>query len=335
MTTIQKDVDEDTGYENTNAAVDDILKRWKAAEKPSDTDDGDTADEAAETDHPADTDADATSEDEADADQSDDAENDDDAENEDEGDKKFADDDVFVKYTVDGKEQTVSVKELKRLAGQEASLTRKSQEVAAQRKAVDTQATKHLVGLTKMVENATADYEPYAKIDFIRAARDLAPEDYDALRKEAEQKYERYRFLTQELDGTVKTFDAERAQARQHAAINAIKVLSDPDGGIPDWSQELYGKIREHALTSGVDVEIFDGVTDPSMIKLFHKAMLHDSVKKVATKKANKAPKKVLKSTRKVAPLEGDKARKALDKLKSDGSRQSAADAWLARHSDD
>src|SRR5574337_877989 len=49
--------------------------------------------------------------------------------------KKDAGDDVIVKIKVGDKEHEVPVKDLKRLYGQEASLTRKSQEVAAQRKA--------------------------------------------------------------------------------------------------------------------------------------------------------------------------------------------------------
>ena len=43
-------------------------------------------------------------------------------------------DETLIDILVDGETQQASIKDLKRLYGQEASLTRKSQEVAAQRK---------------------------------------------------------------------------------------------------------------------------------------------------------------------------------------------------------
>src|SRR5262249_47659052 len=54
--------------------------------------------------------------------------------------RKYAEEDAYAKVKVGDQELEVSVKDLKRLHGQEAALTRRSQEVAAERKATQDKA---------------------------------------------------------------------------------------------------------------------------------------------------------------------------------------------------
>jgi hypothetical protein len=77
-----------------------------------------------------------TPEEETDEDAEEEGQEDDKSEDEDKPSKKYADDndDTYVKVKVGDKEEEVKVNDLKRLYGQEASLTRKSQEVAEIRK---------------------------------------------------------------------------------------------------------------------------------------------------------------------------------------------------------
>ena len=119
-----------------------ILSRWEDAGDDQLSEDGEEASQQVEVE--TDDDVDLVEVDETEEDIEEDTEpeeEDDDAnednDDEDELDSQFADDDAMVEVTVDGKVVQQSVKELKRLAGQEASLTRKSQETASKRKEAD------------------------------------------------------------------------------------------------------------------------------------------------------------------------------------------------------
>src|SRR4029077_8040927 len=78
-------------------------------------------------------------------------------------------DDHKFTVTVDGEEREFSLGQLKRLAGQEAALTRKSQEVATTRKTLEDQSAANLVRQTKLIERARAKYEALSKIDLLAA----------------------------------------------------------------------------------------------------------------------------------------------------------------------
>ena len=109
-------------------------------------------------------------------------------EDEDDGEEETIElsDDTMVEVVVSGETQQVSVGDLKRLAGQEKSLTQKSQEVSRLRKeAVESSEKSHLV-LQKLIEKAEAEYKPYADVDMLVASKTMSDNDFAALRKEAQ-----------------------------------------------------------------------------------------------------------------------------------------------------
>ena len=118
-----------------------ILSRWEDADENQLSEDGEEASQQVEEETDDDVDLVEVDETEEDIEEDTEPEEEDDAnednDDEDELDSQFADDDAMVEVTVDGKVVQQSVKELKRLAGQEASLTRKSQETASKRKEAD------------------------------------------------------------------------------------------------------------------------------------------------------------------------------------------------------
>jgi hypothetical protein len=143
-------------------------------------------------------------------------EDEDDAEGKDEGDDGEGDeddkegdetptveikDDHKFKVTVDGEDREFTLGSLKRLAGQEASLTRKSQEVATARKQVDATAATHVGALKVLLDRAKAQYEPFAKIDFDAELKNpnVSREEYVAVRNAAQAAHENVKFLESEL----------------------------------------------------------------------------------------------------------------------------------------
>ena len=219
--------------------------------------------------------------------------------------KKALDDDTEVEIKVDDEVLKVSVKDLKRLYGQEAALTRKSQQVAAKRKEVEATEQKLGASLQKLYERAATRWEPYSKIDMLVASKQLDADQFAALRAEANAAFEEFRFISEEAQAFVEQTNAQRQEQMKQAAQEAVKVLKET---IPGWSQPLYDNIREYAISSGMDAEVVNNLVDPIAIQLIHKARLYDESKKVVTKKKVLTPKKVVKTT--VSP-EASKDRKS------------------------
>lgn len=244
--------------------------------------------------------------------------------------KKALEDEAVVKIKVGEEELDVSVKDLKRLYGQEAALTRKSQEVAAKRKDAEAAELKAQATLDKMYQKAVERWKPYAEIDMLVASKQLDADSFAALRKEAQAAYEDFRFITEEADAFVKASQANQQKQLQEAAQEAVKVLKE---AIPNWSPKLYDSICDYAISTGMPEEIVRNLADPVAIQLIHKARLYDEAKKVVTKKKVIQPKKVLKQTVTSTAVKSDQSVKAKTRLQSSGSVDDAANLFLSRWS--
>ena len=319
-------------------AAEAFLKRWEDPEKVSEGDQGANDPQGKETSTAEDVEDEETEEVEQDGDDQSDETDDQDTEDEaeedtTEADAKMVDDDVLVKVLVDGEEKTVSVKELKRLYGQEASLTRKSQEIAEKRRVAEEEGAKYVTGLQTLLQRAYSRYEPYSKIDFLVASKELSTEEFAALRQEAQKSYEDVQFLQSELDTVLKTTQEKQSVLRREAAAEAVRVLSDPKTGIPNWSPEVYDEIRMYAIGAGLPAEQVNNYVDPTVIKILYKAMMNDKTKAVATEKKAKAPQKVLKPSNGVNPKSVNDAKKKqanVAKLRS-GDADDIASVILSR----
>jgi hypothetical protein len=275
-----------------------------------------------------------------------------DEETDDEGDeeKKFADEEgTFVKIKVGEEEHEVPVSKLTRLYGQEASLTKKSMEVAELRKTAEADLHKNTTATAALLERARERFKPFATIDFNLLAGQvgreggLTAEEYQGLRASAQAAWEDMAFLEQHLDGFVKAVGEKKTAETRAKAQETLKTLAkDPsEGGIEGWSQKLYDDIRGFAVSYGIPAETVNNAVEPWAIRLMHDAMLYargrdkSSVKVV---KAAKAPKKIVKTTNSPVAEKSDdvgkqstKAKKAMQKLSKSGHPDDAAEALLAR----
>lgn len=244
-------------------------------------------------------------------------------------------DETNIEIVVNGETKQASIKDLKRLYGQEASLTRKSQEVATQRKAADEAVVRADASLKKMIERAEAKYKPYADIDMLVASRQMEPDDFAQLRLEAKEAQDEVKFFSEEANNFYGQMKQAQDAEIEIQATECIKVLK---ADIPDWSDELYNQIRNYAVTSGLPQEQVNRYTDASVIKLINKARLYDQSKKVAVAKKAKAPVKVLRSQK--APPTAQKSAKS--RLEASNARLKAnpndfdeiAEAIMARWED-
>lgn len=336
MTAIGNDAATDTSnLDVDDNVVGDFLKRLMpedaSKEKPSTTED--KAAPKAEDDSAAAATEETT---EASAEKPETEETTEEAEADDKTPRKLADDGAYVKVKVGDEEHEVPVKDLQRLYGQEQALTKKSMEVAEQRKTIDAELAKNVAASSALLERAKARFEPYSKIDFLLAAKDLSAEDYTNLKAAATAAYEDVQFLTSNLNQF-----AQAAQQRQHESLvtqarETLKVLAGPtdQGGIEGWSENLYNDIRKFGIDAGLKPEVVHNLVDAAAIRLLHDAMLYrKGSSKVITQRVNKTPTKVIKT--KTAPDTGttnDKGNvnKAMKKLRSSGSTDDAAEAFMA-----
>ena len=329
-----------------SGATEALLKRWL----PKETDQDNPASETGDDDPRRKKTAEPESDDEPETEDEDETseetpEEDDETEDEGEEDekkpqvRKFIEDDgsSYVKIKVDGEEHEVPVKDLKRLYGQEASLTRKSQEVATKRNELDKASAQNLAAYQVLLERARERAAPFADIDFLVAAKSLNEDELTALRSTARQAFEEVQFLEQELGNFMQAVQQRANAELVERARATVQELADPEKGIPGWSEKLYDEIRAFGISSGLAEDVVNNLVDPASIRLLYKAMLYErgqakAKDRVVTTKVKKGPKKVIKTTSSPSGTPG-KANPdaAIKKLRTTGSTEAAMDAILAR----
>lgn len=223
-------------------------------------------------------------------------------------------DDAEIEILIDGETHRASVKELKRLYGQEASLTRKSQAVSQQRKQAEDALQKSDALLQAMLGRAEERFKPYSEVDMLLASKTMDAEDFAALRKEAQAASEDVRFLKEEADRFYGELQQQHQAAQKQAATEAVKVLQD---AIPDWSNETYSDIRSYAVAQGLPEEQVNVIVDPAVIQIINKARLFDQGKRVATVKKKAATKKKVLRSQKSPPDAAARRKGKIDKQRA------------------
>jgi hypothetical protein len=252
--------------------------------------------------------------------------------------KKIADADAVVVVKIDGEDREVPVKDLTRLFGQEASLTRKSQEIAAERRKLEEGAsTRYDEALNELVARAEAKLKPYQDLDFFVLSKTLSAEDLTSLRKDMKEFEQDVAFLRDKRQTRSQERDNEKLQRLHKEAQETVKKLTDKDSPyhISGWSDETYNDLRAFAVQQGVGQQDIDEEVSPAVIKLIWKARQFDK----AQEEAKKVQRKVIPTTPKrvATPNAGsdaptaDSGRKAMSRLKESGSIDDAAEVFLQR----
>lgn len=258
----------------------------------------------------------------------------------------YADDSHHVSVRVGDEEHTVSVKDLKRLWGQESSITKKGQELATQRAAYEAEVAVTTAAQNHLLDNARKRFEPYAKLDFLALSRDnrVSTEQFQALRAEATARHEEVQFLEQQARSYAEGLQVKAREAAVAEAKASVAALTDPKSAhhIEGWNQGVYDELRQYAVSRGIPEQIVNGVTNAAVIKMFHTAMQAEkgaSLKAVKTVKVGTQVKKIMKNTSAPASAVkqsvGDKTKfgdrnKAMSNLKRSGSMADAENAFFA-----
>lgn len=263
--------------------------------------------------------------------------------------KSFVDsEDTYVKVKVGDEEREVTVKDLKRLYGQEASLTQKSQQVAEQRRTYDEGVAKNVAALNVMLEKAKAKAAPYAGIDWLAVSKNpnISAEEASALRDEAKSALDDVTFFEKDLGGLMTAITEKQKADTVTQAKACIASLSTPGTDdkpnplhIQDWNDKVYDDLRSFARELGADEKAVNAMVDPVAFKVLHMALqFKRGSSKVLTVKTNKSPKKIVKtsssaSASKTSASANDRTT-ATANLKRSGSEEDAVNAFLAGMAD-
>lgn len=286
---------------------------------PSADDDADLDDEDIDAEDEEEGEADEGEGDDPDADEGEDDEEDDE---DDEGDDEEEDepeappaaaaaaDEAIVKVTVNGEETEVTVGSLKRLAGQEATLTRKSQEA-------DVVGGRAALMIQGAIEGILEDLEPYKDIDWTLAAVEMEPDEFKWHRENFTRNEARYNKLLKEASSFEQIVaDRQAASVKAQAAEALVELTAD----VPGWNDEMDSKVRKYAAAQGLDEADVASIANAKVLKLLRKAMLHDEAATAVAKKVNLTPKRV-KRSQGSEPLAGakDKQQRILEKKMASG----------------
>lgn len=254
-----------------------------------------------------------------------------------------AGDEALVRIKVGDQEHRVKVSELKRLFGQEAALTQRSQEAAELRRRADHQAHLAVTKLNRMVEKAQARLQavsgPHADIAILARDPSISRETLVALRNEQEEARADLAFLQAEQEELHQGLTQEHQQRHQEAVQRSGQALTDPKSPlfVKDFGKKYQG-LMSYGVKAGIPQEAMLKATDPVLFHLLDKAMAFDAGKAAVQSKVKIKPKVSVGPKSSAKPgSSADTDGRTMDRAKADrrlretGSVDDAAAAFLAR----
>jgi len=241
-------------------------------------------------------------------------------------------------YTVKaaGEEKQVTLDELMQGYQLGADYTKKTQEVAEQRKAVEAEA--------KAIQEAKQVRDTYAQrlqaIEQFLTGNQDSSEDLAAMKEndpigyavkvaELTEKKEQLAQVRAEQERLAQQQQAEQQQEMakfvQQEATKLSQVL--PEFSDPTKGEQIRNEIRNYGKSVGFSDQELANVYDSRHVLMLHKAMMYDKLQKskpAVTKKVSKAP-KMVKSGTKVKEGNADIRKKQMNKLKQTGKARDAA----------
>jgi hypothetical protein len=261
-------------------------------------------------------------------------------EGQDEAERKFADsDDVYTKVKVGDEEHEVSIKDLKRLYGQEASLTRKSQEVATEREAVKQKQAENLAAYDVLLKRTTERADKYRALPWTQLMKDpdVPGDQLQSLQAEANEVFQEEAFLKQEMGNFMSRISAEQQAETKRQNTECYKALTTEGNPnyIKGWNDALYTDLRTFGTEMGFNTAEMNALNNPTAFKVLHMAMqFKRGASKVKTVKVNKTPTKIVKNTASAPAARGSSkqttAKAAVNKAAKSGSMEDADSAFEA-----
>lgn len=245
------------------------------------------------------------------------------------------DDDPVVTVKIDGRDVEVKLSELKNGYQRQADYTKKTTEVAEQRRAAEAERSKamqerqaYAANLQRMQAQLEGTLqEQQQNVNWEKLLAD-DPVEYLKQRHLAESRQAQLNQVLAEQQRVGSQMQAEAEQARRaHLATQQQDLLAK----LPHWADESKAKaektaLREYLLKEGYDQATVDSLSNARDVLTARKAMLYDQLMgkaEVAAKKVSTLPTKVLQPGKGDANL--DRRSSAFQRLGKTGKVEDAA----------
>jgi len=229
--------------------------------------------------------------------------------------------------TVNGEEVGVSLDELLSGYSRQSDYTRKTQEIANDRKEMESlqqqynseiaqiqqERQQYMDALTNVMQGSMGELEKFANVDW-NALRENDPIEYVTTREQYREAQEKIQGLQNEQARAAQIQQAQNNQA-QHQMLQVEKgklVEALPDWGEPEKQKELATKLQSYAKEQGFTSDELNSLIDHRSILVLLKAQKYDQLQKsnVKSKKLKNKP-KVIRAGSGTSTTKSDKSKRA------------------------
>jgi hypothetical protein len=250
--------------------------------------------------------------------------------------------DVFT-VKIDGTDTEVTLDELQAGYSRQSDYTKKTQELATERKALaesqqqyaaeiqesNTVREQYVQAIGQFIAQTNSNLGEYAQIDW-RSLKENDPLEYVTKRDEFRDHQARIQHAQRLQQNAVQEADAERGKLIQEKVAQEHELMM---GIVPEWADaekraELAGKIRGYSAEQGFSEQEIEGLMDHRSLNLIIKAMKYDALEngQIKDKKIRNKPRLVKSGTSRTKESVNRKKRGAqINKLKETGSYKDAA----------
>lgn len=239
---------------------------------------------------------------------------------------------------VAGEDKELTLTELKALAQQGADYTKKTQQVAEQRKAVE--AEQRAIEEAKYMRDAYAErlqameqlLSSQQPQEDLESLKESDPIGYAVRVAEMSQNKEKLYAIQAERQRIAELQQAEQQQGMQQYLSQQAAVLSEtlPEYSDPVKGEKLRSDLRSFAKNLGFSDQELSAVRDARHVMALYKAMQYDKLQqsKPQLNKRVSEPPKTIKSGNSNTAVNTDQHKKAMAQLQKSGKVRDAASAF-------
>ena len=210
--------------------------------------------------------------------------------------------------TVNGEEKAVTLDELLSGYSRQSDYTRKTQEIASERKGMEElqqqynshvaqiqqERQQYVEALTNMISSQGSELEQYSNVDW-DALRESDPIEYVTAKEQYREAQERVQGMQYQQQQASQAQQAETRKAHhQMVQVERSKLVEAlPEWGDPDKQKELSANLQSYAKDQGFSEQELNSLVDHRSVLVLLKAQKYDQLQKsdVKSKKLKNKPK--------------------------------------------
>ena len=218
-----------------------------------------------------------------------------------------AEEELLYAVTINGEEQEVTLDELMKGYSRQSDYTRKTQDVAKERRNMDTlqqqynsglaqmqqERQQYLESLNQIISNSASNLDKFVNVDW-DSLKEHDPLEYVTKREEYREAQERVQAMQQEHYAVQQKQSQDAQRFRSHALQEEhgklVSIL--PEWGEPEKQKKLVSEIRSYASGQGFSDEELNSLVDHRSLIVLMKAQKYDKLQKadIKSKKLKNKP---------------------------------------------